>query len=120
MVMADPAVAGIASILGGGGPFGGGSNRGLMFISLKPPEERNGLTTAQAIDRLRKNLYRVAGIRLFMFAAQDVRAGGRPTDSGDYQYSLSSTDLDLLQKWAPIVAKRIESAPGSNDDARAL
>jgi multidrug efflux pump len=115
IVMADPAVAGIASILGSGGPGGAGSNRGLMFISLKPPEERDGLTTALAIDRLRKNLSRVAGIRLFMFAAQDVRAGGRPTDSGDYQYSLSSTDLDLLQKWAPIVAKRMETVDGITD-----
>ena len=63
-----------------------------MFISLKPPAERNGTTTAQVIDRLRKNLYRVAGIRLFMFAAQDVRTGGRQSDS-DYQYTLASTDL---------------------------
>ena len=37
-----------------------------MFITLKPPEERAGLSTAQVIDRLRRNLYRVAGIRLFM------------------------------------------------------
>ena len=116
IVMADPAVAGVGSILSGaGGPFGGGSNRGIMFISLKPPAEREGLTTAQAIDRLRKNLYRVAGIRLFMFAAQDVRAGGRQTDSGDYQYTLSGTDLDLLQKWAPIVGKRMETVEGITD-----
>ncbi len=39
-----------------------------------------------------------------MFAAQDIRAGGRQSDS-DYQYTLSSTDLDLLQKWAPIVGQ---------------
>jgi multidrug efflux pump len=116
IVMADQAVAGVGSILSGaGGPFGGGSNRGIMFISLKPSAEREGLTTAQVIDRLRKNLYRVAGIRLFMFAAQDVRAGGRQTDSGDYQYTLSSTDLDLLQKWAPIVAKRMETVEGITD-----
>jgi multidrug efflux pump len=115
IVMADPAVAGIGSILGGAGFGGGGSNRGIMFISLKPPAERDGMTTALVIDRLRKNLYRVAGIRLFMFAVQDVRAGGRPTDSGDYQYSLSSTDLDLLQKWAPIVAKRMETVEGITD-----
>ena len=116
IVMADPAVAGVGSILSGaGGPFGGGSNRGIMFISLKPPGEREGLTTALVIDRLRKNLYRVAGIRLFMFAAQDVRAGGRQSDSGDYQYTLSSTDLDLLQKWAPIVGKRMETVEGITD-----
>src|SRR5437899_1444890 len=108
IVMADPAVASVGSSLGGtAGPGGGGSNRGTMFISLKPPEERAGLSTAQAIDRLRRNLYRVAGIRLFMFAAQDIRTGGRQSDS-DYQYTLSSTDLDLLQKWAPLVAKRID------------
>jgi len=99
---------------GGGGPGGGGSNRGTMFISLKPPEERGGLTTAQVIDRLRKNLYSVAGVRLFMFAAQDIRTGGRQSDS-DYQYTLSSTDLDLLQKWAPIVGKRMETVEGITD-----
>jgi multidrug efflux pump len=115
IVVADPAVAGVGSIVSGaGGPFGGGSNRGTMFISLKAPAERSGLTTEQVIDRLRKSLYRVAGIRLFMFAAQDVRAGGRQSDS-NYQYTLSSTDLDLLQKWAPIVGKRMESIEGITD-----
>ena len=113
IVMADPAVAGIGSVLNSGS--GLTSNRGLMFISLKPPEERGKLTTAVVIDQLRKNLYRVAGIRLFMFAAQDVRAGGRQTDSGDYQYTLSSTDLDLLQKWAPLVGKRMETVEGITD-----
>src|SRR5246127_4950764 len=68
IVMADPAVAGIGSVLGGGGgPGGAGSNRGMMFISLKPVAERGGLTTALVIDRLRRNLSQVAGIRLFMF-----------------------------------------------------
>src|SRR5437660_755804 len=118
IVMADPAVAGIGSVLGaasgGGGPGGGTSNRGTMFISLKPPAERGGLSTALVIDRLRKNLFLVPGIRLFMFAAQDVRAGGRQSDS-DYQYTLSSTDLDLLQKWAPIVSKRMETVEGITD-----
>ncbi|MGA2289599.1 efflux RND transporter permease subunit [Bradyrhizobium sp.] len=110
IVMADPAVAGVGSILGGGGP-GGGFNRGTMYIDLKPAAQRGGLTTALVIDRLRRNLGMVAGIRLFMYAAQDVRAGGRQSDS-DYQYTLSSSDLDLLQKWAPIVAKRMETTDG--------
>src|ERR1700730_10583338 len=85
-----------------------------MCLSLKPPEERGGVATQLAIDRLRRNLSNVAGIRLFMFAAQDVRAGGRQSDS-DYQYTLSSPDLDLLQKWAPIVAKRMETVEGITD-----
>ena len=113
IVMADPAVAGIGSALGSG-PGGGTYNRGNMFISLKPPEERDGTSTQMVIDRLRRSLFRVPGIRLFMFAAQDVRTGGRQSDS-DYQYTLSSTDLDLLQKWAPIVAKRMETVDGITD-----
>ncbi len=114
IVMADPAVAGVGSVLGGGGgPGGGGSNRGTMFINLKPTEER-GATTQQVIDRLRRELGKVAGIRLFMFAAQDLRAGGRQSDS-DYQYTITSTDLDLLQKWAPIVAKRMQTVEGITD-----
>ncbi|MDU6325259.1 efflux RND transporter permease subunit, partial [Bradyrhizobium sp.] len=103
IVMADPAVAGIGSTIGGGGgPGGATSNRGTMFINLKPPAERDGVSTELVINRLRRSLAMVPGIRLFMFAAQDVRAGGRQSDS-DYQYTLSSPDLDLLQKWAPIV-----------------
>jgi len=115
IVMADQAVAGIGSVIGGGGgPGGAASNRGTMFISLKPPEGRGGLSTQLVIDRLRRNLFPVPGIRLFMFAAQDVRAGGRQSDS-DYQYTLTSTDLALLQKWAPIVAKRMETVDGITD-----
>src|ERR1700712_4091635 len=115
IVMADPAVAGVGSSLGsGGGPGGGGANRGTMFISLKPIAERGGLTTQLVIDRLRKNLGAVPGIRLFMFAAQDIRAGGRQSDS-NYQYTLASADLALLQKWAPIVGKRMETVEGITD-----
>jgi multidrug efflux pump len=109
IVMADPAVAGIGSVLGGGS-----ANRGTMYITLKPPAQRGDLTTALVIDRLRKNLGEVAGIRLFMFAVQDVRAGGRQSDS-NYQYTLSSADLDLLQKWAPLIAKRMETVEGITD-----
>src|ERR1700752_3699607 len=115
IVMEDPAVAGIGSSLGGSaGPGGGKSHRGTMFISRKEPAERGGVPTAQVIDRLRRALYPVPGIRLFMFAAQDIRAGGRQSDS-DYQYTLTSTDLDLLQKWAPLGAKRMETPEGITD-----
>jgi multidrug efflux pump len=113
IVMADPAVEGIGSSIGGSGARGG-SNRGFMYITLKPPAERDGLPTQQVIDRVRRNLGDVPGIKLFMFAAQDIRGGGRQSDS-NYQYTLYSTDLDLLQKWAPLVAKRMETVEGITD-----
>lgn len=112
IVMADPAVQGIGSSIGGG--TRGSSNRGFMYITLKPPAERGNVTTQQAIDRIRRNLGDVPGIRLFMFAAQDIRGSRRQSDS-NYQYTLSSTDLDLLQKWAPLVAKRMQAIEGITD-----
>ncbi|WP_315832637.1 efflux RND transporter permease subunit [Bradyrhizobium prioriisuperbiae] len=115
IVMADPAVEGIGSILGGsGGGGGGGSNRGTIFINLKSVEQRGDLSTQLVIDRLRRELGKIPGIRLFMVAAQDLRSGGRQSDS-DYQYTLISTDLGLLQKWGPIVAKRMETVEGITD-----
>jgi multidrug efflux pump len=115
IVIADPAIAGVGSTVGsGGGPGGGALNRGTLLISLKPPEERGGVPTQLVIDRLRRNLYMVPGIRLFMVAVQDVRTGGRQSDS-DYQYTLTSADLNLLQTWAPIVAKRMETVEGITD-----
>ncbi|MCK1518496.1 efflux RND transporter permease subunit [Bradyrhizobium sp. 190] len=108
-VESDDAVAGVGSILGSMT-----ANRGLFFISLKPPQERAGLSTQLVIDRLRKKLETMPGVRLYMFAAQDVRAGGRQSSS-DYQYTVSSVDVDLLKKWAPIVAKRMETVEGITD-----
>jgi multidrug efflux pump len=109
-IESDDAVAGVGSILGSMT-----ANRGLFFISLKPPQERAGLSTELVIDRLRKKLETMPGVRLYMFAAQDVRAGGRQTSSSDYQYTITSVDVDLLKKWAPIVAKRMETVAGITD-----
>jgi multidrug efflux pump len=108
IVMKDPAVSGIGSFLGGS------SNRGFINISLKPLAEREGLSTQQVMDRLRRNIALVPGIRLFMFAAQDIRAGARQSDS-DYQFSLISPDVELLQTWAPLVAKKLEGVEGITD-----
>ncbi len=114
IVLSDPAVAALGSALGGGA-FAGAQNRGQMFISLKPPEERDGgVTTQQVIDRLRRKLFPLPGMRLFMFSAQDLRAGARQSDS-EYQYTLSSPDVNLLTQWAPLVAKRMETVEGITD-----
>jgi multidrug efflux pump len=114
IVLGDPAVAALGSSLGGTGGWGS-QNRGRMFIALKPLAERdNNVTTQQVIDRLRRKLFPLPGMRLYMFAAQDVRTGGRQSDS-DYQFSLISADLDLLEKWTPIVAKQLETVEGITD-----
>src|SRR5262249_27297806 len=69
IVLNDRAVAGVGGSLGGSA-FSGNVNNGRMFISLKPPAERDGLTTTQVVDRIRAELQKIAGVRVFMVPAQ--------------------------------------------------
>jgi hydrophobe/amphiphile efflux-1 (HAE1) family protein len=95
IVLADPAVATLGSFIGAGA---GSStvNNGRMFITLKPHSERK-VSADVVINRLRRQLSRVAGINLFLQAVQDIRVGGRLTKS-QFQYALQSSDLNELGK----------------------
>jgi multidrug efflux pump len=109
IVLADPAVDGVGSSVGGS--IGSASvNQGRLFISLKPLAQREGLTTARVVDRLRRKLEQVAGIRLFMVPAQDLRVGGRQGRS-QYQFTLWSPHIDELQRWLPQVLDRVRQVP---------
>ena len=115
IVLADPAVSGLGSSVGGGGGPGGASvNRGRLFISLKPLAERNNNTTQQVINRLRPKLSNIPGLRVFMFPAQDLRVGGRQSDS-QYQFTLWSSDIDQLQAWVPRVVERVKQIRQATD-----
>jgi multidrug efflux pump len=115
VVLSDPAVAALgASVGSGGGPGGALVNRGRLFVSLKPLAERGNLTTQQVINRMRPKLASIPGLRVFMFPAQDVRAGGRQSDS-QYQFTLWSADIDQLQAWVPKVVERVKQIPGLVD-----
>jgi hydrophobe/amphiphile efflux-1 (HAE1) family protein len=113
VVLADPAVAGLGSSIGASA-FGGSVNRGRLFISLKPLTERNNTPTQAVIGRLRTKLSSIAGIRVFMFPAQDLRAGARQSDSS-YQFTLWSTDIDALQAWVPKVVDRVKTLADLTD-----
>lgn len=112
IVLADPAVAGIASSIGTS-LFNPSANLGRLYISLRPLEER-GLTTAQVVRRLRASLEKLAGIRIYMVPARDLRVGARQSKS-QYQFTLWSEDLDELQHWTPRVLARIRQLPGLVD-----
>jgi hydrophobe/amphiphile efflux-1 (HAE1) family protein len=115
IVLSDPAVAYVGSSVGGSGPGGGGTvNNGRMFISLKPPSERGNVTSQQVINRLRPKLLDVGGMRVFMFPAQDVRAGGRQSSSS-YQFTLWDPDLDELLRLVPRVVTKVQSLPELTD-----
>ncbi|MGB7256912.1 MAG: efflux RND transporter permease subunit, partial [Pseudolabrys sp.] len=113
IVLADPAVAGVGSSVGASG-FNASVNRGRLFISLKPLDERGGISTQAIVARMRAKLNTVPGIRVFMVPSQDLRVGGRQSDS-QYQFTLWSSDVDELQHWVPIVLDRVKTIPGVVD-----
>jgi multidrug efflux pump subunit AcrB len=113
VVLSDPAVSGLGSNVGGG-LFGASVNRGRMFISLKPLDQRNNVSTQAVIARLRARLNRIPGIRVFMVPAADIRYGGRHSDS-QYQFTLWSADTAELQAYVPRVLERVKQVPGVVD-----
>jgi len=113
IVLADPAVAGLGSSVGAS-PFNASVNRGRLFISLKPLEQRNYATTQQVVGRLRNKLNGIPGIRVFMVPAQDLRVGGRQSDA-QYQFTLWSAEIDLLQSWVPRVIDQVKTLPSVID-----
>jgi hydrophobe/amphiphile efflux-1 (HAE1) family protein len=113
VVRADPAVASIASSIGSSG-WSPSVNRGTLFISLKPLAERGGTSTQIVMARLREKTADIPGLRVFFFAMQDVRVGGRQSDS-TYQFTLWDTDYNELVSWAPRVQAAIQKVPGLVD-----
>ena len=104
IVQHDPDVDSVAGFTGG---FQ--TNAGFLFVSLKPLSERTR-SADQVIARLRRETARVAGARLFFQATQDIRVGGRQSNSL-YQYTLQSDDLPTLQAWAPRILDALEQVP---------
>jgi multidrug efflux pump len=113
ILLADPAIASVGSSVGASG-FNASVNHGRFFISLKPLNERDGASTQQVIARLRAKLSRVAGISTFLVASQDLRVGGRQSDS-QYQFTLWSPDINVLNDWVPRVQDRIRTINGVVD-----
>ncbi len=113
IVLADPAVAGVGSSVGASG-FSSSVNRGRMFISLKPFNQRGGVPVAQVVARLRTKLTAIPGLRVFVVQTQDLRTGGRTSDS-QYQFTLWGQDIEALNEWVPRVQDRIRQIPGVTD-----
>ena len=112
IVLKDPAVEHVGMFIGGSGNV---SNNGRMFITLKPREERSE-NADQIIARLRRELDKVPGARLFLQAAQDVRVGGRASRT-QFQYTLQGSDIELLNEWAPKMLAKLKGLPELRDVA---
>jgi multidrug efflux pump len=104
IVKSDPGVATVLAFTGGGG--GTTTNTGRVFVSLKPLQDRKA-TADQIITRLRPKLTSVPGATLILQAVQDVRIGGRQS-AAQYQYTIQTDNLSVLNHWGPILLKTMK------------
>jgi multidrug efflux pump len=110
IVQADPAVKDVVGFTGGGGGGpGGATNTANIFVGLKPLSERNA-NSDRVIARLRVKLANITGVRLFLQAIQDIRAGGRQSNS-QYQYTILSDNLAELNLWTPRITEALKTVP---------
>ncbi|MFZ3361159.1 MAG: efflux RND transporter permease subunit, partial [Xanthobacteraceae bacterium] len=105
VVLENPAVYGL---VGFAGATGGNSseNTARMFIQLKPIGQRPPIE--QVMAELRPKVGQVIGARFYMQAGQDITVGGR-LEQAQYQYTLTDTNSDELNHWAPILLAKMQS-----------
>jgi HAE1 family hydrophobic/amphiphilic exporter-1 len=89
-------------------------NSGNFFISLKPKEDGRTATADEIIARLRPQLAKVQGVNLFLQAGQDIRVGARASRT-QYQYTVTDSNLDELNTWAPKLLQRFRQLPELTD-----
>ncbi len=104
IVGGDPAVENVVGFTGGAR-----RNSGMMFVALKPLGQRNE-TADQVITRLRGKLAREPGANLFLQPVQDIRIGGRPSNS-QYQFTLQADDLADLRTWEQKIRLALSQLP---------
>jgi HAE1 family hydrophobic/amphiphilic exporter-1 len=97
------------------GPRGGvgASNAGSVFIRLKPLSERKA-SADEVIARLRPQLARLPGIRVFLQNPPPIRIGGAQSKS-QYQFTLQDPDTDELYRFAPQLEQKMRDLPGLLD-----
>ncbi len=104
IVVQDPAVARVVSFAGATGGISG-ENSARMFIQLKPFGRRPPIQ--QVMAQLRSKVATVVGVNFFMQPVQDLTIGGRLSQA-QYQYTLTDTNSDELNHWAPILLARMQ------------
>src|SRR5262249_35251100 len=102
IVQSDPAVENVS------GNISGTRGWGQLNIQLKPIGQRHE-TADEVIARLRPKT-QLPGASLFLQSAQEIRIGGRGSNS-QFQYTIQGDTVEELQKWAGIMLDAIKGLP---------
>jgi hydrophobe/amphiphile efflux-1 (HAE1) family protein len=114
IVKQDPAVSGVFSFTGASA-YNPTENTARVFIQLVPHDQRDR-TSGQIIQRLRPKVAAVKGVKFYMQSGQDISIGGRLSRTL-YQYTLTDTDSEELNHWAPIIEAAMKKMPELQDIA---
>jgi HAE1 family hydrophobic/amphiphilic exporter-1 len=111
IVKQDPNVQEFMSSAGARGATG--SNQGIIFMHLKPRNQRK-LSADEVIEELRPKLSRVIGLRAYLQNPPPIRIGGQFTKA-QYQYTLQDADTRELYRVAPGLEQKMRGLPGLLD-----
>src|SRR6516162_841356 len=110
----DPGVEAVFSY-DGATTYNPAENTARIFWGLKPYDERDA-TAEQIIQRLRKRMAGIEGAKFFMQVPQNITVGGRLSRT-QYQYTLTDTNNEELNHWAPILEAEMRKLPELQDVA---
>ncbi len=113
-LQSDPTVSAIVAFAGAS-TSNPSENTGRMFIQLVPHDERSE-TSDQIIQRFRKKVASVEGVKFYMQSGQDISVGGRLSRTL-FQYTLTDTNAEELNHWAPMVEQAMLKLPELQDVA---
>ncbi len=88
-------------------------NSGMIFMILKPRSERL-LSVDGVINKLRRSMSKVPGLRVFLMNPPPIRLGGRMTRS-EYQVTLQGPDTKELFKASSLMEEKMKTVPGLTD-----
>jgi len=106
-----PEIESFMSSAGARGSSGG--NTGMIYMGLKPKSQRK-LSVDELIQKWRKDLAAVPGIKVYLQNPPTIQLGGRMSKS-QYQYTLQTPDTVELYKYAAIMEQKIQELPGFQD-----
>ncbi len=134
VISKDPNVQQYMSVIGFGSS-GGAVNSGILFMKLKPVDQRTPsrsfwgwllsplnhvpvldalvprVSSDEIISYLQPEASHIPGIRVFMVNPPAIRTSGRPSKS-QYQYTLQGLDQDQLQRVSTKLMDALDDTPG--------
>ncbi len=115
-IEADPAVASVSSYIGVDGN-NATLNTGRLLIELKPHGDRDGAAVVMA--RLQQRVSKIPGITLYLQPVQELGIEDRISRT-QYQFTLTTPDLETLERWTPKLLQALRQQPALRDVASDL